>query len=234
MFPPNFTALFCIPEHFLVCFWAFYTCDHAACIRCQLGTHACCCVHCRYIAFRVRFYGMPTRCIHSSILWLVGTCWFMNWPPYTEGKENPKGQTTPDGWAAGLINKGAHIQGLSWVATRWVDLCTTRQNLQPLYRGFNLVHARISPDGLNNLMLSQGFVLETVPTVGTVGRTYIPRTGGAVGPPCLHLAQGSTGRSHALDDLFEHVSCFKLFFFSINAATTILTHAFGNMWAHTG
>ena len=35
----------------------------------------------------------------------------------------------------------------------------------------------LCPDVLNNTSLSQGCVLETAPTVGTVGRTYIPRAG---------------------------------------------------------
>lgn len=34
-----------------------------------------------------------------------------------------------------------------------------------------------NPDGLNKALLSQGCVLETAPSMGTVGRTYIPRTG---------------------------------------------------------
>ena len=34
-----------------------------------------------------------------------------------------------------------------------------------------------SPDGPNNILLSQGYVLETAPSVGMVGHTYNPRTG---------------------------------------------------------
>lgn len=33
-----------------------------------------------------------------------------------------------------------------------------------------------SPDGLNNTLLFQGFILEMAPSVGTVGRVYVPRT----------------------------------------------------------
>ena len=39
--------------------------------------------------------------------------------------------------------------------------------------GFSHIH---SPDGLDNTLLSQGYV----PTVGMVGRVYIPRTGEGV------------------------------------------------------
>lgn len=34
-----------------------------------------------------------------------------------------------------------------------------------------------SPDGFNNILLSQGYVPEMAPAVGTLGRVYIPKTG---------------------------------------------------------
>ena len=34
----------------------------------------------------------------------------------------------------------------------------------------------LSPDSLNDALLSQGYIFGTAPTVGTVGRVYIPRT----------------------------------------------------------
>lgn len=34
----------------------------------------------------------------------------------------------------------------------------------------------VSPDGLNNTLISQDCILETSPTTGTMGRIYIPRT----------------------------------------------------------
>lgn len=40
--------------------------------------------------------------------------------------------------------------------------------------GFSCVH---SPDGLNSTVLSPGCILEVAPTVGIMGRKYIPRTG---------------------------------------------------------
>lgn len=49
------------------------------------------------------------------------------------------------------------------------------------------------PDGLNDTLLSQVYVLVMAPTVGRVGSTYIPRTGrrgGASDCPCP--TQGST------------------------------------------
>lgn len=41
---------------------------------------------------------------------------------------------------------------------------------------FSLVFS-LSPAGLNNTVLSQGYVLENAPTVGTVDKGYIPKTG---------------------------------------------------------
>ena len=74
---------------------------------------------------------------------------------------------------AGLISKRSYIQGLSWAAARQVDLHTRlpeseKFNIEAL-TGFSHVY---HPDGLNNTLLSQGCILETAPTVGTVDRTF--------------------------------------------------------------
>ena len=55
-----------------------------------------------------------------------------------------------------------------------------------------------SPDGLNNTLLSQGHVLERAPMVGTVGRTYIPRT--REGVKSFHCPG-----PHPLDDLLQQL-----------------------------
>lgn len=44
---------------------------------------------------------------------------------------------------------------------------------------------RFSPDGVNNTLLSQGYVLENAVAVGMVGRIYIARTGKLVKSPQL-------------------------------------------------
>ena len=51
----------------------------------------------------------------------------------------------------------------------------------------------LHPDGLNNILLFQGCVLETALTVGTVARIYITRTGIACGgSDCQDSASGPT------------------------------------------
>lgn len=47
-----------------------------------------------------------------------------------------------------------------------------------------------SPDGLNNTLLSQGYVLETATSMGIVGDTHVPRMGGS--SDCLSPADRST------------------------------------------
>lgn len=77
------------------------------------------------------------------------------------------------------------------------------QNLPSLGRdlmGLSHIH---SPDGLYNTLLFQSPVLETAPSIGTVGRGYMPRT-----------REGSTSRvswhSHSLDDFLQLMSCDSL------------------------
>lgn len=41
------------------------------------------------------------------------------------------------------------------------------------------------PDDINNTFLSQGYILEKAPTVGIVGKAYIPKTGGEEPPMAL-------------------------------------------------
>lgn len=66
------------------------------------------------------------------------------------------------------------------------------------------------PDGLNNTLLSQGYVLEMAPTVGTVGKTYIPRTGERLRslrfPDCLSPAWGSI-RGHVIKMASSNKNC---------------------------
>ena len=51
------------------------------------------------------------------------------------------------------------------------------------------------PGGFNNTLLCGGCVLGTAPTVGTVGRAYIPRTGEGKEPLVAHV----NWQSHPLD-----------------------------------
>ena len=79
-------------------------------------------------------------------------------------------------------------EGGCWLATLGVPrlllgCCKTSRFLLPAIKilrvyiessvGFCHVH---NPDGLNNTLLSQGFVLEVIPSKGTMCETYILRT----------------------------------------------------------
>ena len=77
------------------------------------------------------------------------------------------------------------------------------QNLKSFHRGL----MRFSPDGVNNTLLSQGYVLENGVAVGTVGRRYAARTGKLVKSSQL---PGSSlciyQRSCCLNDLPQQLS----------------------------
>ena len=61
-----------------------------------------------------------------------------------------------------------------------------------------------SPDGLDSTLLSQGCILETAPTVGTVGRMYIPMTEERVRSfRMLGSSLWVNQQSHPLNDLFQ-------------------------------
>ena len=75
---------------------------------------------------------------------------------------------------------------------------------------FSHVH---SSDGLNKTLLSQGYVLETAPSVGMVYRTYILRTGkGMRGLQLLGFSSWINRQSHPLDDLLQHSSTPRHFY----------------------
>lgn len=65
--------------------------------------------------------------------------------PYTQRAQRDWGkrQATPDWCVAGFISKGICIQGLSWVAARWVDLHTCLPSLQSLHRVLNWVRSSV-------------------------------------------------------------------------------------------
>lgn len=95
-----------------------------------------------------------------------------NWIPYMEGKERPKKKVDHSRLVTGLISKGTCISGSSWLAARWVDLHIHLPEpwvyIETL-TGFSNVS---SPDGLNNTLLSQGYVLEMASAMATVARTF--------------------------------------------------------------
>ena len=71
--------------------------------------------------------------------------------------------------------------------------------------GFSHVYC---PDGLSNTILSQGYLLVIAPTVGTMGREYIPRTGvwGGEEPPKDWVQLSDVNWwSLPLHDLLQHM-----------------------------
>ena len=70
------------------------------------------------------------------------------------GRDWRKRQTTPDWWAASLINKGIFLPDLSWAAVRWVSFCTHLLPLRNLDTGLNRVHHIYYPESLNTTFLS--------------------------------------------------------------------------------
>lgn len=103
---------------------------------------------------------------------------FINWLPYTEGKQRWKKRAECSRFVvADLISKEMYMRNLSWVATRWVDLCTHLPESWCLYVGFNRVQSHILSRWSQQHLLSRGCVLGTVCAVGTVGTACITRTG---------------------------------------------------------
>ena len=100
-----------------------------------------------------------------------------NWPPYAEGRESLKKEADYSRLVGGSFNK----QGILHMrlvlggpkTSRYLQLPTRilKVYIEAL-TGFSRV---CCPDGLSNILLSQGCVLEMTPSVGTVGRTHIPR-----------------------------------------------------------
>ena len=135
--------------------------------------------------------GLP-RCMHL--------CWCTHQPPYMEGKETWKTEaTTPDGETAVLKSKGIYIPVLPWASER---------QILKVYK-----EAFLASDTYTVQMVSmtpyslKATSLKMVPTVGTVGRAYIPRV--EVGVRSLPLPGDElTGRpavtpSCPLDDLLQ-------------------------------
>lgn len=71
------------------------------------------------------------------------------------------------------------------MAIRRVDICTSQPGSQKFIQRHSLtglIHI-YHPTGFNNTLRSQGFILTMVPTMGTVSRTYVPRTGEGLRSP---------------------------------------------------
>lgn len=79
------------------------------------------------------------------------------------------------------------------------------QNLKNLCRGLNSVQSHTLSNGLNNTLLSQGFVLETTPSVRMVGRMHTPWTGKRMRNFWLPGSSSGVNRgSQPFDKLLQH------------------------------
>lgn len=72
------------------------------------------------------------------------------------------------------------------------------QNLQVYTEALTRFSHIYCSDGFNNMLLSQGCILEMAPTVGMVGRVYVPRIGEKVRSLWLPGAALGSTRGHVL------------------------------------
>lgn len=72
--------------------------------------------------------------------------------------------------------------------------------------GFTHIY-KYSPDGFNDTSVSPGFILEVVPSAGTVGGTNIPKTGDRGKEPLTAWVQLEGHlESHPVNDLLQMVN----------------------------
>ena len=98
-----------------------------------------------------KLWAHPCWCPTSRVpRWNIKPAWVNK----GQGETKEKRQIPPDCQMAGVISKVTYILGLSWVATRWIDLRThlpeSWVNIEAL-KGFSHI---FSPDGLNSTLLS--------------------------------------------------------------------------------
>ena len=122
----------------------------------------------------------------------LGEIW--NWPPNTEGKERWKKEADHSRLVGGRFNKQRNLHTRLVLATQSrVDLCTHRQNLKFTQRlkGGSVTYT-IQVVSTTHCSLKAAS-LKMGPTVGTVGRVYLPRAGeGRGASDCLGSACGSS------------------------------------------
>lgn len=78
------------------------------------------------------------------------------------------------------MSKGAHIQDMSWAATRQIHLsnpCPHHQILKIRREALEGFSHTFSPEDLNNTSLSQDRVFEMALPTGRVGGRHPPRMG---------------------------------------------------------
>lgn len=101
---------------------------------------------------------------------------------------------------SGEFNKRGNLQTkLVLGSTRWVDFCPPPIRILKVYKQALMGFCHIpSPEGLNGTLPSQGCILETSPSVGMVGGTYVPRTGEGVRNLWLPVSSSRVNQQHIL------------------------------------
>lgn len=145
-----------------------------------------------------------------------GEIW--NDPHTRKTRRDRRKRWTTSGWqVAGLVTKATYLRGLSQAAARLSrsphqSTRTLKVYIEALIGFGHIYH----PDDLNTTLLSQGYILETAPSVGMMGRTYIPRTeevwgwgtfdclGPALRSTCSHILSTTSSNSGPLK-LIERV-----------------------------
>ena len=117
-----------------------------------------------------------------------------------EGKERQKKEADHSRLVGGRFNKQGDLLTKLVLGSHKMNrsLPSSTKLLQVYIEALMGVQSHISPDGLKDILLSQGYTLERAASVWKVGRMCIPRMGLGWRPSkCPSPVQGSTG-GHAL------------------------------------
>lgn len=143
---------------------------------------------------------------------LLRMCWFVNWRPYTEGKERRRQEADH----SSLVGSRFTVQ---WnLLTRLVlGGCKTNRSLDPPARIVNVyTEAWTRPyrtDGLSNTLLSQGCILGNDPHCGNGGQNIHSKDRGWGEETLPRFSLRVNRRLHLLHDLLNQYNrCFFFFF----------------------
>lgn len=143
---------------------------------------------------------MSERCVLVEIF---GGSWseIQNWPMYMEGRERPRKEADHYRFGGGKYNK-QHTVALVHICkgTYILRLFGVLQTSRSLHLPTRILKVYIvALTGLITYSV-QGCIFEMAACAGTVGRTYIPKTGGYRFLPLLWSISWVIQRSHPLDD----------------------------------
>lgn len=123
------------------------------------------------LGFPLRMPFPQGKCVQSSGCLI--SRWFPYWSPYRKGKGGPKKEAGQSRLVGGKFNQQGNLYtGLPGAATRLVDVQTTCQNLNSLYRGLNWVQSHTPSTWLNASLLFQSFVFGEAPSGWKASRMH--------------------------------------------------------------